>query len=85
MGIENRKFKRHTIYREGMIYSTSGARICPCVMRNVSFGGAQLELKRETELPTEFVLALSEKGEVRRWCKIMWQFSTVLGVKFVTT
>lgn len=82
MDWEHRRSKRHFVRHDGMIYGSNGARIAPCVLRNVSAGGAQLELKREIELPKTFVLALSGKGEVRRRCRIVWQFATVIGVRF---
>ena len=75
--------KRQPVDRVGMIYGTDGARIAPCRLRNISNTGAQLELRRETELPAVFLLALTENGHVRRQCTIVWQFSTVIGVKFV--
>ncbi len=65
-----------------MIYGVNGAQIAPCVLRNVSVSGAQLELHREIALPKTFLLALSGNGQVRRRCNIVWQFSTVLGVRF---
>jgi hypothetical protein len=83
MGGEQRKTKRTFLRHVGMIYGTDGVRIAPCVLRNVSAGGAQLELKQETALPRIFVLALSEKGEVRRRCQIVWQFATMVGVSFI--
>ncbi len=41
---------------EGMIYGTDGKWIAPCRQRNISISGAQLELKRETELPGDLEL-----------------------------
>jgi len=82
MQSDHRKSKRHALHHDGMIYGMDGARIAPCVLRNVSAGGAQVELKRETELPKTFILALAGKGDVRRRCEIVWQFSTVVGVRF---
>jgi hypothetical protein len=76
--------KRQPVNQDGMIYSASGARIAPCRLRNISATGAQFELHRETELPKTFLLSLSENGAVIRRCTIAWQFSTVVGVKFVT-
>jgi hypothetical protein len=73
--------KRQPVDRDGMIYGADGARIGPCRLRNISNTGAQLELRRETVLPKTFLLALSEDGRVRRRCTIVWQFSTVVGVK----
>jgi PilZ domain len=67
----------------GMIYNTKGGRIDSCRLRNVSATGAQIELLREIALPKKFLLSLAQNGIVKRKCAIVWQFSTVVGVKFV--
>jgi hypothetical protein len=74
--------KRQPVNQDGMIYGLSGAQIAPCRLRNISATGAQIELLREIELPKGFLLSLSGQGGVQRRCTIMWQFSTVVGVKF---
>jgi PilZ domain len=65
-----------------MVYRTDGRLIGPCRVRNISTSGAQIELRRETELPKTFLLSLSQKGNVIRRCAIVWQLSTVVGVRF---
>jgi PilZ domain-containing protein len=74
--------KRVPTNHDGMIYGTDGARIAPCRLRNVSATGAQIELSREIELPKKFLVSLSESGQLRRHCTIVWQFSTVVGIHF---
>jgi hypothetical protein len=74
--------RRQPVAQDGMIYGDDGARIAPCRLRNISTTGAQIELHREADLPKTFRLALSENGRVQRRCTIVWQFSTVVGVKF---
>lgn len=66
-----------------MIYDHHGQQLAPCMLRNISIGGAQVELAQEIEVPAAFVLALSHDGHVRRSCHKVWQFATVVGVKFV--
>lgn len=78
-----RKAKRYTLEYEGMIYAESGEMIARCSLRDVSETGAQIGLKREAELPKRFILSLSSGGGVRRHCELVWQFSTVAGVKFL--
>ena len=80
----NRKAKRKEVRAGGMIYSEAGQRLAECELRNVSATGAQLELRRETNLPVNFILTLSQSGVVRRRCELVWQFSTVLGVRFLS-
>jgi hypothetical protein len=83
MSGEGRRAKRQIVCHSSMIYGMDGARIAPCTLKNVSVGGAQLELQREVNLPKTFLLSLSENGQVRRRCKIVWQFATVIGVCFM--
>lgn len=67
----------------GSVYSETGELIARCMLRDVSEGGAQIGLRREKDLPKRFILSLSPSGEVRRHCELVWQFSTVAGVKFL--
>jgi hypothetical protein len=82
MAIKPPRAKRQSVSHDAMIYETAGAQIAPCVLRNISVTGAQIELQRETDLPKTFMLSFSANGGVRRRCTIVWQFSTVVGVKF---
>jgi len=84
MASNKRAFKRQPVEIEGMIYDQRGKQLAHCVLRNVSVGGAQLELDREADIPEAFLLALSHDGHVQRLCRKIWQFATVVGVKFDT-
>jgi len=67
-----------------MICDHQGKALARCMLRNVSVGGAQLELDRESDIPPTFLLMLSHDGHVQRHCHKVWQFATVVGVKFDT-
>lgn len=82
MSANNRSHKRQPVSTDAMIYDSKGNPLVSCTLRNVSVGGAQLELAKEIEIPQAFVLSLSRTGDVRRSCRKVWQFSTVAGVKF---
>ena len=82
MAANNRSSKRQLIAVDGMIYDHRGQKLAQCTLRNVSVGGAQLELMQEVVVPQTFLLSLSHDGHVRRSCSKVWQFATVLGVKF---
>jgi hypothetical protein len=77
-----RKDKRKLIAAEGMVYDSHGKPLTAVTVRNVSIGGAQLEMEAEVELPPLFSLSLTRNGNVRRPCKRIWQFATVAGVAF---
>jgi hypothetical protein len=82
MAANNRSSKRQPIAVDGMIYDHRGQKLAQCTLRNISVGGAQLELTQEVVVPQTFLLSLSHDGHVRRSCSKVWQFATVLGVKF---
>jgi hypothetical protein len=82
MAANNRSSKRRPVAVDGMIYDHRGQRLAQCTLRNVSVGGAQLELLQEIVVPQTFLLSLSHDGHVRRSCSKIWQFATVVGVKF---
>jgi hypothetical protein len=77
-----RKDRRKSIEAGGMIYDMQGKPVVAVRIRNISVGGAQLELIEEVDLPTTFQLALTRDAAVRRSCKRIWQFATVAGVSF---
>jgi hypothetical protein len=78
-----RKAERRVVQHDGMVYAESGKPLVPCSLRDVSAAGAQIELKKEIELPPQFILSLSPRAEVRRRCVLVWQFLIVAGVKFI--
>jgi hypothetical protein len=82
MSADNRSSKRRPVSVDGMIYDHRGQQMAPCIVRNISAKGAQLELMREIVVPQTFMLSLSHDGHVRRSCSKVWQFATVLGVRF---
>lgn len=77
-----RKDKRKPVEAEAMVYDLQGKPLVAARLRNVSAGGAQLELAQEVDLPVAFQLALTRDAVVRRSCKRVWQFATVVGVSF---
>jgi hypothetical protein len=77
-----RRDKRKPVETDGMVYDMQGTPLVAVKLRNVSTGGAQLELAQEVDLPITFQLSLTRDGTVRRSCKRVWQFATVVGVSF---
>ena len=53
----------------------------PCVVWDLSDGGAKLAAGRPLLLPERFTLLFS--GTVQRRCQIMWRDEKFVGVKFV--
>jgi hypothetical protein len=49
----------------GMVYNIDGQLIAPCRVRNISASGAQIELRREAELPEDVFAVAIEEGRSR--------------------
>ncbi len=79
---ENRKAVRRKSQLDASIYSCEGKPLSLCQVQDISATGVKLLLPRETELPRTFVLYLSRGGQVRRLCKVIWQFSVLVGAQF---
>jgi hypothetical protein len=61
----------------------TGERIMQAVTVDVSKGGAKLKLDGAIELPEQFFITLSERGDVQRLCRVVWRGPNELGVRFV--
>jgi PilZ domain len=57
-----------------------GSTIIECAILDVSDRGARLELSTPNELPSDFVLKLTEGN--RRQCKVVWRDVNRVGVEF---
>jgi PilZ domain len=59
-----------------------GSALGPCVMADVSAGGARLLVKPTANVPNRFILLLSRDGELRRECFVAWRSVNKIGVRF---
>jgi len=57
--------------------------ICFGAIKDVSVGGAKLELLKEIELPKTLVMVLSSKFGPRRNCSVAWQTRDEVGLRFI--
>jgi hypothetical protein len=78
-----RKSVRRPIRLNGLISSENGSYIAKTQTIDLSEHGAQLKLDRAVALPIHFCLSLSEKGDVRRLCELVWRSATSVGVRFI--
>jgi hypothetical protein len=53
-----------------------------CLVKNVSGGGAKLEVRTAADVPDEFILCLSALGPPCRKCHVMWREQGRLGVEW---
>lgn len=87
MGAERRRTLRRNFTRPAGLFHPDGKRICGCVTRDISATGARLKVDRAQsaaidEIPSEFILTISESGNVFRRCRLVWRRNDELGVHF---
>lgn len=81
---ERRKSKRRALNYGASVVSFDGTLRRDCVIDDISAIGAKLRIEAPEDLPEEFVLLLSARGEAKRRCKIAWRGAQEIGVRFRT-
>jgi len=85
MGAEHRKSSRRGVEQPVLIRSADGAIIGQCMMRDVSPGGARLQIDGGVTVPELFTLMLSKlNGKLNRHCVVSWRKDSEAGVRFVS-
>lgn len=77
---ERRSAQRHRTFKGGSISFDRFAGL-ECVVRNLSIGGACLEIDCPGCLPDDFSLIIRPEN-VRRSCHLVWRGDNRLGVSF---
>ena len=79
---ERRKIPRRMINRVAQFHSEVSPIPRPCMLTDISEGGARLY--SEIEMPPIFTLAVSGDGvSVKRKCCVVWRLGGELGVRFI--
>jgi len=78
---ELRKEARLRTLKSGRIVLPNGNSTISCTNRNLSAGGACLELASQVGIPDAFDLIIGE-GNVRRPCRVAWRKANRMGVQF---
>jgi hypothetical protein len=65
------------------IFLETGEHVAQAHTLDVSKGGAKLKLDRSIELPDQFLISLSERGDVLRLCRVVWRGEHDIGVIFM--
>ena len=55
----------------------------PCVLWDVSDGGARITAAHSNILPDMFELILTRNGTARRYCQVVWRRKPHIGIKFI--
>ena len=77
--MEKRNEQRSRVLKAGMIEFPGGA--FSCMVRNLSNGGAALDVPSLTGIPSEFSLLLTIEG-LRFSCRSVWRNERRIGVTF---
>lgn len=77
---EKRKILRHRTLKAGSIVFNRDAGI-NCRVRNLSPGGACLEVASQFGIPDDFVLVV-DVDHVKQPCHVIWRTATRMGVEF---
>ena len=69
------------LLRARILFNNNSSSI-DCMVRNISGGGAKLEISSALTVPSEFDLDVPQKGRTYR-ARLMWRDATYIGVQFV--
>ncbi|UWU81313.1 PilZ domain-containing protein [Bradyrhizobium huanghuaihaiense] len=78
--IEKRAAQRHRVFKGGTITFEDGG--IACTVRNMSAGGAAIELESPVSLPQSFTLSIARDNFVRN-CRPVWRSDKRIGLAFV--
>ena len=78
--VERRTYARHRVFKGGVLAFGSGGSV-DCTVRNISPGGARVDLASPMGLPEQFTLVI-ETDHFRRRCHPVWSHDRRIGVAF---
>jgi hypothetical protein len=78
--IEKRAFPRRRVLKQGTITFCGGGDI-DCMVRNISMGGALVDIANPIALPRSFTLVVSTE-HLMRDCHAVWSHDRRVGVAF---
>ena len=78
---ENRINPRHRVLRAGKNVFNHRFSVVDCTVRNVSAGGACLQVPTTIGIPDDFDLVIEPEKESRA-CRVAWKSDNRLGVTF---
>jgi len=82
MGQERRKNFRIAWNLPGTIDIGDGV-VRPCIVNDLSNGGARISGVEVAKLPDEFKLRIAPTIRVARHCRVMWRTKSEVGVEFI--
>jgi hypothetical protein len=80
--VELRGSPRRPMRYAGWVATSNSSEQVPCVVWDLSDGGARLAAARHHDLPVTFTLVLAKFGG-ERCCQVIWRSERFVGVKFL--
>jgi hypothetical protein len=77
---EKRTAPRHRVLKHGTLAFNGGGGV-DCMVRNISSGGARLDVANPLGLPQSFTLVI-QSDHLSRRCRPVWCTDTRIGVAF---
>lgn len=78
--VERRAHARHRVFKGGRLAFNGGGSL-ECTVRNISPGGARVDLTSPVTLPAQFTL-LIDTDHLKRRCHPVWSNDTHIGLAF---
>jgi len=78
---EQRDLRRRRSLKGGRIVFNNGSSTIDCIIKNLSEGGARVQVENSMGIPTQFMLFLDDGGPAKS-CVVKWRTTTALGVAF---
>ena len=79
---EVRRDERVRSFLRARILFNNGSSSIDCTVKNISAGGAKLEISSVLSLPSEFDLEVPQKGRTYR-ARLTWRDANFIGVQFI--
>src|SRR5438132_2243938 len=76
-----RRERRQRVYKQARIVFNNGYAVFDCVVRNISQGGALLEMETLLGIPRSFQVLLDHHGRARP-CRVVWRTEKRMGIAF---
>ncbi len=78
--MDKRTTPRQRTLKKGRIVFNDGRSTIDCLVRNLSAGGAKLEVPSSVGIPDDFDLVMAD-GSTKR-CRVAWRKLTEIGVSY---
>ena len=76
-----RQFARHRTLKGGLLTYDENSQRTECLIRDLSEGGARLQVLDRRHVPSELTLSFDD-GRASRPCFVKWRRGDVLGIEF---